>query len=80
MRISETLDNWAYGRPRQFLLTFPDCAFLHWSNFFRTKLFCCRNLQLSLIVRMQPGLRAPPDRGTRDTILGGNAFFGEHWR
>src|SRR5258706_7830158 len=47
----------------------------------RTKLFCCRTLQLSLIVRIpQPGLRAPPDRGTRDTILGGNVFFGEHWR
>jgi hypothetical protein len=28
----------------------------------------------------QTGLRAPPDRGTRDTILAGNAFFGEHRR
>jgi len=33
-----------------------------------------------LIVRIPPpGLRAPPDRGTRDTMRGGNAFVG-HWR
>src|SRR2546429_6293074 len=52
----------------QFLLTFPDCAFLHLSNCFQTISFCCRNLQPSLIVRIPPpGLRAPPDRGTRDT-------------
>src|SRR2546429_8286489 len=64
----------------QFLLTFPDCAFLHLSNCFQTISFCCRNLQPSLIVRIPPpGLRAPPDRGTRDTMRGGNAFVG-HWR